>query len=135
MSEETKSVGMEAFNVVKLSNEGVKMPLSLPDGTKTAEYLVVRGADSKEFRTHLSKANREKVKVAKLNTKDPAAADRKLAEINRELVATLVAGWSFPVECDKAHVVQFLADSPQIQKQVDDFAGNQANFFVRPPED
>lgn len=129
------SVGMDAFNVSKLSNEGVKLPLSLPDGTATAEYLVVCGADSTKFRNHRARADRDKVKLSKrTKEQDPAEMARLTAEIDRELVATLIVDWSFPEPCEKANVCKFLADSPQIQAQVDLFAGNRANFFAKPPK-
>lgn len=129
------SVGMDAFNVSKLSNEGVKQPLVLPDGTATAEFLVVCGADSKEFRKHRAEADRDKAVIAKKTKDKPAEFAKAVEEIDRGLVASLIVGWSFPEECTKENVINFLAGAPQIQTQVDMFAGNRVNFFVKPPQD
>lgn len=145
MSEEKNTgagkVGMAAFNVVEMSNEGVKLFLHLPDGTKTDEFIVVRGADSKIFRTHQARANREKVKATqkhnllKKSEQDPAVLDKQLVAIGRRLVATLVADWSFEAECTEENVAKFLADAPQVQDQIDIFAGDRSNFFTKPPQD
>lgn len=135
MSTELKKVGMGAFNTAKLSNEGVKMPIRLPDGTETNEFLVVLGADSKAFRGAKAKADRDKLEALKaLNNKQPAKVATIQADITRELVASLVVGWSFDEPCDKANVNKFLSDSPQIQEQIDLFAGGRANFFAVPPQ-
>lgn len=137
MVDKKKKVGMEAFNVSKLSNEGVELPLTLPDGTPTEEFLIVGGADSKAFRNHMARANRDKLKIVKRTKSkeaDPAETTRLTADIDRELVASLIVGWSFAEPCDKVNVCKFLADAPQVQAQVDSFAGNRANFFVKPPQ-
>lgn len=140
MSDENKDtgagkVGIDAFNVVKMSNDGVKLFLHLPDGTKTDEFLVVRGADSKIFRNHQARANREKVKLAKKQGQDPAQLARQHADIDRRLVATLISDWSFEAECTEENVAKFLADAPQVQTQIDIFAGDRTNFFKKPPQD
>lgn len=129
-------VGMDAFNVTKLSNEGVKLSLMLPDGTPTEEFLVVGGADSKAFRNQVARMNRDMLKIFKrTKEQDPAEFARLTADSNRELVAALVLDWSFTEPCDKVNICKFLADAPQIQKAVDDFAGIRANFFVKPSQD
>ena len=136
MTEKKKAnVGMDAFNVAKLSNEGVKLALTLPDGTATDEFLIVCGADSKAFRNLMARVNRDKLKILNQTKEDQAEVARLIADIDRELVASLITDWSFTEPCDKANVCKFLADSPQIQAQVDAFAGNRANFFVKPPQD
>ena len=128
-------VGMAAFNVVTMSNDGVKLFLHLPDGTKTDEFLVVRGADSKVFRNHQARANREKIKLTKKQNIDPAQLAREHADVDRRLVATLVADWSFEGKCDEETIVKFLSDAPQVQTQIDLFAGDRSNFFKKPPQD
>lgn len=130
-----KKTGMDAFNVAKMSNEGVKLPLMLPDGTETDEYLIVGGADSKAFRGRMARANRDRLKLLKDEHLDPATPAHKTEDIDRDLVATLIVGWSFDESFEHCNVVKFLADAPQIQEQVDKFAGNRANFFVKPPQD
>lgn len=126
--------GMDAFNVLKLSNEGVKMPLTLPDGTKTEEFLMLRGADSKYFQNAKARANREMVKLAKNQKAEPEDKARREKEITCRLASALVCSWSFDVECDETNIMKFFKDSPQVQEQADMFAGTRTNFFKKPPQ-
>ena len=129
-------VGMEAFNVVKKSNEGVTLPLSLPDGTKTDEYLVVLGADSQKFQEAVSIAYSEKAKLRtsiddeKISVDDAA---KQTEEINRRMVSALVIDWSFDETCNGTNVCKFFHDAPQIQDAVNLYAGDRSNFFDLPP--
>lgn len=132
MSEE--KTDMSAFNVTTLSNDGVKVPLSLPDGTPTEEFLVVCGADSKEFKTHKMNADRRKLQAVKDLKDNPERLAELHEDINRELVATLVKSWSFEPECNVKNVCAFLESAPQVQTQVDKFAGDRSNFFTKPPK-
>lgn len=126
-------VGFGAFNVKAKSDEGVKVPLSLPDGTETDEYLVVRGTDSKAFVAAQTKHQRATLKLAKDKEKDTVGNRKVLA---RKLVASLVAGWSFEdMECNEENVIKFFETAPQIQDEVDKFAIDRSNFFVKPPSD
>ncbi len=127
--------GMAAFNIARKSNEGVKLPLTLPDGTETAEWVKVRGADSKRFRNTQAKANRERLKNVKKKSQEPAQVAQQDADITRRLVASLVSDWSFPEECNEANIVKFLADAPQIQEAIDLFADQRVNFFDKPEQD
>ena len=58
-------VGMEAFDISKMSNEGVILPLCLPDGKETHEFLLILGADSKLFNLELSSGNKRLLEIAK----------------------------------------------------------------------
>lgn len=134
MSNSAGKVGMAAFNVVKKSNKGVKLELTLPDGTPTEEYLVVGGQDSTKFRGQQAKANRERVKAVRQYKDDPVKMAEFDARLECRLVASLVVGWSFEEECNETNVMKFLSDAPQIQMQIDQFAGDRANFFEKPPQ-
>lgn len=131
-----KKTKMEAFNVVELSIEGVRVPLSLPDGAPTEEFFIVHGADTKEFRALKAKADRKALDAIKaLGNKKPEEMAKIQEEVKTELVASLVKDWSFEQECTHANVVVFLQTAPQIQTQVDMFAGDRSNFFTKPPKD
>lgn len=144
MAAKKKAVSMAAFNVADLSNEGVKMPLFLPDGTETTQYLLVGGGDSKAFKAAQARANRDLLRLAQakqVNKKkrqeanegeDVAQDAREREAIIQRQVAALVVGWSFPEECTPENVLNFLQSAPQIQQQVDEFAGDRANFFAKP---
>ena len=140
MSEEKNIIKapMSAFGVLKKSNEGVKLPLFLPDGTETQEFLKIKGADSKEFKTAKSQANREYLDIADL-LKDKKITQEEAEErdekVHTKLLATLVCGWSFEPECTHSNVVDFFENSPQIKKEVNLAAADRANFFEKPPQD
>jgi hypothetical protein len=139
MSEAVKTpMGMDAFNTTTMANEGVKMPLYLPDGTKTEHFLVLRGGDSKAFKLAQSKMNRAFLDTAtRLKEKkiDDAQAANEREANNRFLIASLVAGWSFEKDCSPANVAEFFESAPQIQQETDLFAGDRSNFFLKPPQD
>ena len=134
MTDKNKKTGMAAFDVLKLSKEGVRVDLTLPDGSETNEFLLVCGADSTEFRCAKAKAARAKMEAIKGGKKKPEDVVQAHAEIDVKLVATLVKAWSFEGECTPETVVGFLKSAPQIQEQVDRFAGNRSNFFEKPPQ-
>ena len=129
------TVGMEAFNVVEKSNEGAEMPLTLPDGTPTDSYLIIRGQDSKDFRRAQAQSSRKRIDLMKrAKSKNMSAAAVAMAEkaITTELVAVLVAGWSFGAEATKENVIAWLKTAPQVEIEIDNFAGERANFFKKP---
>lgn len=130
---------IEDFNIVDPSEKGINITLCLPDGTETEHFLTVRGADSPTFRKAQARNNRERLALLKVKdkAKEMDAADRAMREsgLQDQLVASLVADWSFPQECTIENVAAFFAKSPQIREQVDLFAGERANFFNKPSTD
>ena len=143
MSEDNiKKAGMAAFNLRAKSEEGIKMELTIPGVEDTGEFLIIRGADSTTFRKAQARTNRKNLDMMKLNSKknpmSPVELAMKQAKIQTELVASLVAGWSFededgkPIECTLKTVSDFLETAPQIQEQIDQVAGERHNFFNMP---
>jgi len=137
--ETAPNVGMEAFFIKDTSEEGVKVDLTLPDGTATGEHLIVRGADSPTFRKALARTNRLKMDLMKRTqgskgrqALDAGTAAMKEAKIGRELVAKLVVGWSFEQDFTQENLLKFLENAPQILEQIDQFAGDRTNFFKNP---
>lgn len=148
MNKDQTKTPLDAFNIATKSEDGVKMPLRLPDGTPTEHFFVIRGGDSPTFRKAQARINREKVALLKVgNGKEMDPADRAMREasLQRNLVASLVAGWSFSdseimgegncIECTPEKVSAFLETAPQIQEEVDAFAGQRSNFFNKPSID
>ena len=130
--------GMGAFDVLTKSTEGVKLPLFLPDGTATDEYLLVLGSDCKRFKKALSKFQNDRVQLANQLKKDKISKQRydsALEENESILIASLVVGWSFPEDCNENNVVMFFESSPQVQESVNVFAGERTNFFEKPQTD
>lgn len=112
-----------AFFTRSAHNEGKKLFLYTPDGKKTDEYLVVRGALSDEFRAKNLESMR-KAMSAELN-------DEQRKELTYDAVAALIADWSFDEECTPEAVKELLKEAPQIEDQVNKFAGNRGNFLEK----
>ncbi|AUR88716.1 hypothetical protein NVP2117O_38 [Vibrio phage 2.117.O._10N.261.45.E9] len=123
---------MTKFYTRDSAEKGIKLPLILPNGEKTDEYLVVLGVDSDTFR----KANTVAIRSsANVRMTMPKATEEELAaaqdEIELELIATLVTDWSFETECTKANVIEFLRNAPQLRDAVNIKAASRAAFFEK----
>ncbi len=108
------------------ANEGERMPLSLPDGTATDEWLLIRGVDSDEFRAALDDFRRDLLAYASI--KDEAEKAGKTEQARLRLNAALVIGWSFEAFSEEA-LLEFLRESPYIAAEVDRFASDRRRFF------
>jgi len=109
------------------ANEGERMPLSLPDGTPTDEWLQIRGVDSDHFRHALDEFRRKSLSAASLKDLEEKAEKAEAARL--ELNAALVIGWSFDAEFSEAALLEFLRESPYIAAEVDRFASDRRRFF------
>ena len=134
---------MAAFDVKTTSEEGIRVEVTLPDGTETANFLTVRGADSPTFRKAQARNNRELLALQKkAQSLEPADLAMRQAKLNRELVAVLVTGWNMPTEdgegveeCTIETVSAFFEKAPQLMEQVDQIAGQRKHFFNKPSQD
>ncbi|MGI0119686.1 phage tail assembly chaperone [Zooshikella sp. RANM57] len=115
---------MQSFFTRQKANEGIKLPLSLPDGTPTDEYLMIRGIDSDHYQTAINEAKRA---IFAKSSKDTSDYDPAEAEL--DVLVSLVAGWSFEEELTPENIKNFLKEAPQIAKQIDKLAGDRALFF------
>ena len=109
------------------ANEGERMPLSLPDGTPTDEWLLIRGVDSDQFRAALDEFHRELLAVSSL--KDAAEKAEKTDAARLKLNSALVIGWSFEEQFSPSSLREFLHEAPHITAEVDRFAGDRRRFF------
>lgn len=126
---------MEEFFTRDRANEGVKVPLHRPDGSKSDHWLLVRGVDSDEFR----RAEREckkrfgvveiEAKAIEDTEKRVAFKDQKQEEQENQLLSSLIADWSFDKPCTSENVAEFFLQAPQIADAVNKFAGHRALFF------
>lgn len=119
--------GMGDFYTRERANEGIKLPLALPDGTETEHYLVIRGIDSDAFRTAEAEAKRKAMQLAALE--DDTTRAVAMENERNVLVASLVSGWSFESECTLESVREFLREAPQISDQIDQIATKRSLFF------
>lgn len=109
------------------ANEGERMPLSLPDGTPTDDWLQIRGVDSDEFRHAMDEFRRELLVLA--SVKDQSERKEKTDAARLRLNAALVIGWSLDAEFTESALLEFLRESPYITEEVDRFASDRRRFF------
>ena len=109
------------------ANEGERMPLSLPDGTPTDEWLLIRGIDSDEFRAALDEHRRAVLANAAIEDEAERAEKNRLAGLN--LHCALVMDWSFDAELTQDALQEFFTEAPHIAIEVDSFASNRKRFF------
>ncbi|GAA0911090.1 hypothetical protein GCM10009552_24060 [Rothia nasimurium] len=118
----TVAADMAAFATRKVSNEGIRLPLALPDGTPSDRYLVVRNYRCDAYR-------------AKLNQiRDRIAEHGKASDAQHEadrvaLISSLISGWNFEMPCTPENVAAFLAEAQLVAEQVDRVAMEDERFF------
>lgn len=121
-------MSMKDFFTRDSANEGIEVPLYNPQtGQKTTEWVRIRGVDSDHFR----QAELEVKRAMRLIVEDPQILDkdeRHRAELTG-LVASLVISWSFPEECTRKNVTEFLKNAPQIEDAINQLATKRALFF------
>jgi hypothetical protein len=117
----------EAFFTRAKANEGVKLDLTLPDGTPTSHWIRIRGVDSDAFRSADNEARRRAMDLVEIT--DKAELERVMGEQTLELLAALVIDWSFDRPCVKESVVGFLREAPQIGEQINRLAARRSLFF------
>jgi hypothetical protein len=127
MNKNSSSLGMEAFFTREKANEGIEIPLYLPDGTKTEHWLRIRGVDSDHFRLAEAESKREAMRVAMIE--DPLERAKAIADAKLSLITALVISWSFEEECTHENVKEFFRQAPQIADAVDQVASKRALFF------
>jgi hypothetical protein len=118
---------MQEFFIREQNNEGVRVPLFRPDGTKTEHWLLVVGQFSDRFLTARSKLMRKASKVAKIENQEER--ETAIQEQGLLLTASLISDWSFTKPCTEANVVEFLRNAPQIAASVDSVSAQQALFL------
>lgn len=126
--ESSAAPGMEAFFTRAVANQGIEVPLYLPDGTKSAHWVRIRGVDSDEFRAEEAESRRQVMDIAMME--DKAARASAVAESKLRLIASLVIAWSFPKPCTREAVVEFFREAPQIADAVDRVASRRSLFFA-----
>jgi hypothetical protein len=125
-------IGMSGFFTRERANEGVVLPLALPDGTPTKHWIRIRGVDSDAFKEANARLQRTTMEWAAGFEKD-IGEDKiaaKLVEGKRELLAALIISWSFPDECNRDNAVKFLTEAPQIGQEIDALATKRKLFFA-----
>ena len=130
MSEENKATAtMDQFFTRQRANEGVTLPLYLPDGTPTSHSIKIRGVDSDIFKAAEAESSRRLMDMGLdlLNNKE--ALTRIVTEEKQAVIAALVISWTFEKPCTLENVKELFREAPQIAEQVDRLASKRSLFF------
>lgn len=112
---------------------GIKVPLSLPDGTPTADWLMVVGTESEEFRR--AKARAERAGVELLSIDDIEERDKAVDMLTADVVAACIVDWSFDIECTPENRQQLVRNARYIREIVDRRMNQRALFFANSSTD
>jgi len=120
---------MKEFYTRQTANDGLKLPLVLPDGSPSDHWLNVRGIDSDEFRKADSIAKRKAMEISLITDVNERAEN--VREVELQCIAALISSWSFPMECTVANVVDFLREAPQVADAVNRYSARRAEYFTK----
>lgn len=126
--------GMDAFKIRSEANEGVRVPLSTPDGKSTDEWLQIRSVWSDSYQGARSELIRQAIEDGKAVSEAPEETRNDVrSERDRRrraaAASTLIAGWSFDMEFSQEAVTDFLLEAPQILAHVERIAEDNDRFF------
>lgn len=122
------------LDTVTGANKGASMTVYAPDGEKTDISICLVGADSDIYRKALRKRQDRRLAMLQKRGKQKMSS----AEIEEEGIALLAActmGWENleengkPLACNLENAERLYRDFPDIQRQVDEFIGESANFL------
>ena len=113
---------MKEFFTKDLHSKAKKLPLYLPDNTKSEHYLMVLGFDSKESRAAYAEA--ERMGFQSIN--DGNDADVEYLKLYH--VQSFIESWSFPDECTLDNKIKFLQEAPYIADAIKAYASSHENF-------
>jgi hypothetical protein len=120
-------MSMKDFFTRDVANEGIEIPLYLPGTDKpSGEWIRIRGTDSDEFRVAEVQSKRALRRIVEDSKETPEAIHQHEM---RKLIASLVIAWSFPEECTRQNVIDFLLNAPQIQDAINQLAAKRSLFF------
>ncbi|MCO8160717.1 phage tail assembly chaperone [Pseudomonas sp. 21LCFQ010] len=134
MTNKTKNAPVKAFALsdfytLAAIEKGKKLPLTLPDGSETDQFLIVTSADSAAARRVLLELSRE-------------GRDRDESKLSSDEIyditqagtikyrSALVIGWSFEAPFSAQAVSELLTQNPGLAQEVEALAGNRSRFFA-----
>lgn len=120
---------MQQFFTRERANEGIKFPLSFPDGRESPHWLTIRGVDSDQFKTAEAASRRRIFALTAEKAADKSQVDKLEQEEKLETIASLVAAWSFDEPCTLEAIKTFLREAPQIADAVNRLATRRTLFF------
>lgn len=120
---------MEEFFTRQKSNEGIRFPLFLPDGSPTEHWLLVLGIDSDAFKEAEIVAKRAMIEASKID--DDKARLKEIRQIEIRWVASLIADWSFDLELTQESAVKLFTEAPQIYSEVDKIISDRRLYYQK----
>ena len=120
---------MESFFTRERANEGIDLPLALPDGSPTQHSIRIRGVDSDAFRAAEAESHRRVMNTKAKEVTDPVTMSKLMADARLDVLAALVITWTFDAPPTKENVVKLLQQAPQIADMIDQLASRRALFF------
>lgn len=130
MAEQTAKYGLEDYMTAQRAQDAVQMFLTLPDGTKTTDFLLVVGTESSEFRSAKYAQEQRAFEISKLESMEQRMDAVEDARIS--VLATCVKGWSFDVPFSPEAAKDLLKGAPYLADAVDVFISRRAHFFAKP---
>jgi hypothetical protein len=124
----TQKLPIDAFFTREKSNEGISVPLLLPDGSDSGESITIRGVDSDHFRKAQVERSKKNLLILQLPEEEQQDARDKA---DTELLAELVGGWTMETEFNQENTVRLLTESPMIRGLVDSTSARRASFFAK----
>ena len=118
---------MEEFYTRSIASEGVKVPLTLPNGEPSEHWIQMRGIDSDEYKKADAAVKRKLLEVSKIEDADKRFEAGQ--DLEREVIAAIIAGWSFSLECTTENKMKFLKEAPQIHDQLNQLSANRKYVF------
>lgn len=118
----------EDFFTLDRENAGSRMYLIDPSGKQTKEWVDVFGANSDQFSTAEYRHNK---RLAELASDSTLTEDQKLDVGRRvyiELIASLISGWSFGVDCSDKSKYELLKNAPKTREAINIFAKKISNY-------
>ena len=138
----------EDFYTKPACNVAQRLPLYLPDGTDSGEWIEVYGIDSDAYDAAKKETQRQLLAVdVEISQLEKKMADRnlnnaitelqKLSDDRKRIIegrvlatrAAIVSGWSFKKECTHEAVIELMKNAPLIADEVDRYATNRMNFI------
>lgn len=113
------------------ANQGTEIELLDVNDQPSGHSLTILGTDSDAFQKAQFESKQKIIQAMKDNRD---VSFEEATDTARELVASLVSGWTFkdeagePLPCTKENVVAFLTEAPQVQAQIDAAAADKKNF-------
>lgn len=119
------TVTVESFYTREAANQGIKVPLTLPDGSPTEHYLLVLGIDSDIGQRARSTFQRTGIDLLMEFKKTPPSESEeeayyvKEAQHQKQYLASFIKDWSFEEECSTQNKILLLTEAPAIKETLD----------------